>query len=108
MRIRYSFSSRRNRRIENIKKQRAKYPAILEDVIRSSDIILEVLDARFPEKTRNYEVEERILKLGKSILYVLNKADLISKNKKNNYETFDGVGVMVMIIILFLGLAYFS
>jgi len=82
MRIRYSFSSRRNRRIENTKKQRAKYPDILDNVIMSSDIILEVLDARFPEKTRNFEIEKKILGLGKLILYVLNKSDLISNNKK--------------------------
>jgi len=53
MRPRYSFSSRRTRNIAKIRKQRPKYPEIIEKIISNSDIILEVLDARFPEDTRN-------------------------------------------------------
>ena len=61
VRVRYSFGSRHTGRIENIKKQRQKYPKIMKDVIAISDIVLEVLDARYIEETRNVEIEEQIL-----------------------------------------------
>lgn len=86
MRPRYSFSSRRNRRIDKIKKQRQKYPDILKKLVSISDIILEILDARFPEKTRNKEIEKEILKQNKKLIYVLNKADLIEKTKIQEYN----------------------
>ncbi len=66
---------------ENIKKQREKYPDIATRVIDISDIILEILDARFIDDTRNLKVEESIKTKGKKLLYVLNKADLVERNK---------------------------
>ncbi len=81
MRVKYIFSSRRNRRIENIRKQKKKYPRLLQDVLDSSDIILEVLDARFVKDTRNFELEKEIKQSRKNIIYVLNKSDLISSDK---------------------------
>jgi len=77
MRIRYSFSSRRTGHLKNIKKQREKVPALIRKVIDASDILLEVLDARFLQETRNSEVESYILKQGKKIIYILNKSDLV-------------------------------
>jgi len=76
MRVRYEFSSRRTGHIENIDKQRKKYPDIADDIIKVSDVILEVLDARFIDDTRNIETEEKIKGMGKKIIYVLNKCDL--------------------------------
>ena len=86
MRPRYSFSSRRTRRIENIRKQRKKYPNIAESILENSDIILEILDARFIEDTRNLEFEEKINKKNKKIIFVINKADLIKTNKTKNFN----------------------
>jgi len=57
--------------------ERAKYPALAEKIVQMSDIILEVLDARFIQETRNIELEEMITKLGKKIIYVFNKSDLV-------------------------------
>ncbi len=45
-------------------------------VLQRSDIILEVLDARFIEETRHSEIERKIQGSGKQILYVINKSDL--------------------------------
>ena len=45
-------------------------------VIKESDIILEVLDARMIEKTRNKELENKVKKADKKLLYVINKCDL--------------------------------
>ena len=85
MRPRYSFSSRHTGTIANSNKHRIPIPKMVKEVIRISDIVLEVLDARFIEDTRNRELERMILDLGKKIIFVLNKADLIDvvELKKN-------------------------
>jgi len=80
-RVRYSFSSRRTRQTKNISKQREKFPRILLKVVDHSDIILQILDARFVEDTRNLEVEELVKRRGKAMIYVLNKIDLTTKEK---------------------------
>ncbi len=77
MRVRYSFSSRKTGHLENLRKQREKYPKVLQKVIETSDIIMEILDARFIEETRNIEVEKVIKQKEKRLIYVLNKIDLI-------------------------------
>ncbi len=77
VRVRYSFGSRHTGRIANIKKQRGKYPDVMKDVVRISDIVLEVLDARYIEETRNLAVEKDVLRQGKKLIYVLNKCDLV-------------------------------
>lgn len=84
MRVRYSYSSRKTGRAragKNIRKQRTKYPEISKKIILSSDIILEILDARFIEETRNLESEKQIKEKNKQIIYVLNKSDLIDIKK---------------------------
>jgi hypothetical protein len=66
---------------ENILKQREKIPDMIKKLVGISDIILEVLDARFVDDTRNKEIEDMIKKHGKKIIYVLNKSDLLDKPK---------------------------
>ncbi|MFH1585195.1 MAG: GTPase [archaeon] len=65
--------------LKNLKKQRGKYPSLLKQIIDDSDIILEILDARFPKEMKNKDVEELIKNKGKKIIYVLNKSDLTRK-----------------------------
>lgn len=79
MRPRYSFSSRHTGKMRNIRKQKGKYPLIAKKIIEDSDIILEILDARFIQETRNEKFEEEIKRRKKKLIYVLNKADLIDK-----------------------------
>ena len=81
VRVRYSFGSRHTGRIANIKKQRGKYPDVMKDVVRISDIVLEILDARYIEETRNMEVEKEILDRGKLLIYVFNKVDLVDQKE---------------------------
>jgi len=50
-------------------------------VLREADIIIEVLDARLIEETRNEEIEYKIEKSKKRILYVINKCDLVEAKK---------------------------
>jgi ribosome biogenesis GTPase A len=63
---------------------------IVNYVIREADIILLILDARFPEQTRNREIELKVKKLNKKLLYILNKSDLIPledvKSLQENYR----------------------
>ena len=77
VRVRYSFGCRHTGRIANIKKQRGKYPDVMREVVRISDIVLEILDARYIEETRNLAVEDDVLKQGKVLVYVFNKSDLV-------------------------------
>lgn len=72
---------RAEKKLKNAKKQKKKFPDFLRLVIQEADIILEVLDSRFIEETRNKEIEEFIKKKKKRIIYVLNKSDLIKKTK---------------------------
>jgi len=81
MRVRYSFSSRRTGTIDSGNKHRIAFPEIARQVILQSDIILEILDSRFWKETRNFEFEEEIKKLGKKIIFILNKSDLVDRKK---------------------------
>jgi small GTP-binding protein len=62
-------------------------------VLRESEIIIEVLDARMIEETRNFELEKKIKENGKKILYVLNKCDLVNikELKLNKMKLFPSV-----------------
>lgn len=57
------------------------YKALVKDVIKKADVLLEVIDARFPEETRNSEVELEIIRLNKPLIIVINKSDLVSREK---------------------------
>lgn len=50
-------------------------------VLQQADLILEVLDARFIEESRNPEIEAKIRQQGKQIIYVINKCDLVNVEK---------------------------
>lgn len=72
---------------QHTNKHRSPIPLIIEKIIEEADIILEILDARFIEKTRNREIEKKVKKLKKTLIYVFNKSDLIDTNKiRNDFE----------------------
>ena len=86
MKKRYSFSSKQSKRATKspkMRKQRSKYPFLLKKVVEGSDLVLEILDARFPEQTRNREIETFIKNLGKELIYILNKSDLTTISRFN-------------------------
>lgn len=56
------------------------YWGMVDDVINQSDVVLEVLDARLIDETRNNEIEERIEMADKKLIHVVNKIDLIDKD----------------------------
>jgi ribosome biogenesis GTPase A len=59
-----------------------KYQEIVDGVINNADIILFILDARAVEQTRNLQLEETVKKLGKPLIYVITKSDLIDDKAK--------------------------
>ncbi len=56
------------------------YWKVIEKIIDESDIILEVLDARMPELSRNEEIERLVKRKNKQLVFILNKSDLINAN----------------------------
>ncbi len=64
--------------------------ARVQELVQESDIIVEMLDARFPEETRHKAIENKVKASGKKLLIVMNKADLCEKkyleNKKKQLE----------------------
>lgn len=55
------------------------YFHIVIDVIKKSDLVLIVLDARFPDESRNIAIERKINSLNKKFIYILNKVDLVNE-----------------------------
>ena len=97
MRIKYTFSSRKTRKIDSHNKHRKEYPSLAKEVIISSDIVLEVLDARFIKETRNFEMEEFARENGKILIYTLNKADLVDHKEIEMSDLIDELNPYVFI-----------
>lgn len=51
----------------------------VKKIVERSDLLLETVDARFPELTRHKEIESIIKRKRKKVIIVLNKSDLVSK-----------------------------
>ena len=72
---------------ERTNKHAYSVPALINKIIYEADIILEVLDSRFVEKTRNPDIEKLVRSLGKKLIYVFNKSDLVDvKQVKSSIE----------------------
>lgn len=59
----------------------ASQKVIVKDVINKADILLEIVDARFPDETRHHEIEKELKRLNKPFIIVINKCDLVPKEK---------------------------
>lgn len=53
----------------------------VDDIISYADIVLYVLDARFPSESRNKDVERLFTKRKKSVIYVFTKFDIVSDDE---------------------------
>jgi len=58
---------------------------MVDRVIYESDILLEVIDARMPDLTRNKKVENKIRRKRKFLILVINKSDLITRSMRMNF-----------------------
>ena len=56
----------------------------VKDIIRKADVVLEILDARMPDITRNEKLESYATGFGKHVILVINKADLVSETGRRN------------------------
>ncbi len=54
------------------------YWDLIKRIIIESDLVLEILDARLVEVSRNKEVERLIEEIGRPMIFVINKSDLVS------------------------------
>lgn len=92
MQKRYIFSMKKTgkyRKSPFTNEHKVAFPKMVREVIMTSDIVLEVLDARFIDKTRNIEMESFVKGQGKKLIYVINKIDLVDVNElKRNYDLF--------------------
>ncbi len=58
-----------------------KFWDIVFNVINEAGLILEVVDSRMPEKTRNKFIEDYVRRRHKKLIIVINKCDLASKGE---------------------------
>jgi len=73
---------------------------LVRRIITESDLVLEVLDARLIELSRNEEVERLIEEVGRPVVFVVNKCDLVSnENIKEQVDEFRKKGEVVFISI---------
>ena len=87
MRPKSIYSSKKTRRARdpvNIRKQRKKYPKVIEDVLKASEIVLIVIDARFLKEMYEEDLQKELLEKKKEIVYVINKADLLKEKIKDD------------------------
>ena len=59
---------------------------LVDSVIGQADIILMVVDARVIAQTRNDEIEKKVAASGKTLITVINKCDLVDKDKLDRYK----------------------
>ncbi|MEM5872143.1 MAG: GTPase [Candidatus Aenigmatarchaeota archaeon] len=67
-------------------KRKVNFWKVVKKVIKKADIILLLLDARFVEETRNKELEHKIKSAKKPLIYVITKADLVSRESLENWK----------------------
>ena len=72
------YSMRKHGPTDSHNQHRIAFPKLANEVIRISDIVLQVLDARFLQETRNLELEKLIKTQGKFLINVINKTDLVN------------------------------
>lgn len=59
----------------------ARFKSVVDKVINSSDIVLQIIDSRFIEETRNPELEKKIRLKRKTLLNIINKCEFLQKDK---------------------------
>lgn len=59
---------------------------VVKNIIKKADVVLEILDARMPELTRNEQLEKYALDSGKKLILVMNKKDLVSDEAIKSIE----------------------
>ena len=70
----------------------------IKRIIIESDLVLEILDARLVELSRNEEVERLIKEIKRPVIFVVNKSDLVSRESiKEQIENLSQEGEVVFV-----------
>jgi len=64
----------------------SRFGWVVHKVIEKSDIVLEVLDARFINETRNIRLENKIKNKNKILIYAVNKCDYVDKKSMDHVK----------------------
>lgn len=56
------------------------------DLIDAADVVVEVLDSRDPQASRDEAVEKEIVSAGKKLFFVLSKSDLVPQEQLNKWK----------------------
>lgn len=59
----------------------ANFWYLVNTVINDADVLLLVLDSRLIDETRNFEIENKVKRLEKPLIYVMTKCDLVEKKE---------------------------
>ncbi|MBM3233133.1 hypothetical protein FJZ18_03145 [Candidatus Pacearchaeota archaeon] len=94
---RAAYGMRRYGPSDSHNQHRKSFPAHAQEVIRISDVILQILDVRFIKETRNPELEKLIKNQGKFLINVINKIDLVSHEELKNKLILEELKPYVMI-----------
>ncbi len=62
------------------------YWDIVNRVIDDADILLLLLDARLIDETRNKEIEQKVERQKKPLIFVITKCDLVNKKTVESYK----------------------
>jgi len=74
------------------------YWDVIKRIIKESDLVLEILDARLVELSRNEQVEQLIEEVGRPVIFVINKSDLVSKESiRNQIKNLEKKGEVVFV-----------
>ena len=74
------------------------YWDLIKRIITESDLVMEILDARLVELSRNEEVERLVEEINRPIIFVVNKSDLVSRESiKRQIEKLRKKGEVVYI-----------
>lgn len=74
------------------------YWDLIARIIKESDLVMEVLDARLIELSRNEEVESLVKEIDRPLLFVVNKSDLVSKGSlKKQVSELKKIGEVVFV-----------
>ena len=74
------------------------YWDLIKRIIIESDLVLEILDARLVELSRNEEVERLIKEIKRPVIFVVNKSDLVSKQSiRGQIDKLSQEGVVVFV-----------
>ncbi len=82
--------------MKEIERLHRQYWKKVKEALEEVNVVVEVLDSRFPFETRNKQFEKMVQRKGKVLIRVLSKADLVPKDFLNrNARKLDAIPISV-------------